>query len=209
MRAQRGTLEAFLVTCGTSRMSPARGSGVPVGAWLTSRPDKDRIAKIVRQIDELGRIKGLSHHDSARHASAAAEVMRSIRLEETPRTRSRCRPPKSHQHPRHGSSIVAGSRLRTIASTASGLKRGSPVSSSHRHGLRSRIATTAIRFVCPPIGLNPQPLKEKYMHVTAARPARRKVIGTWLAYWRIFPLVLAANAFMATLAWMFVGLLMK
>jgi hypothetical protein len=57
--------------------------------------------------------------------------------------------------------------------------------------------------------LTPQPLKEKYMHVTAARPASRKVIGTWLAYWRIFPLVLAANAITATLAWMFVGLLMK
>src|SRR5262249_14386327 len=50
----------------------------------TSRPNEDRIAKIVGQIDELKWwIDGLSHDGSARHASAAAEVMRTKRLEET------------------------------------------------------------------------------------------------------------------------------
>jgi hypothetical protein len=50
----------------------------------TLRPNEDHIAKIVGQIDELKRwIDGLSHDDSARHASAAAEVMHSKRLEET------------------------------------------------------------------------------------------------------------------------------
>jgi hypothetical protein len=50
----------------------------------TWRASDDHIAKIVRQIDELKWwIEGRSHGDSALHASAAAEVMRSIRLEET------------------------------------------------------------------------------------------------------------------------------
>jgi len=128
MRAQRGTLEAFLMTCGTSRMSPERRSGAPVGAWLNSLIIKVADADV--RVHDVHAHKSLLHHDSARHASAAAEVMRSVPLEETPRTRSRCRPPKSHQHPRHGAAIVAGSQLRTIAnSTASGLKRGSPVGS--------------------------------------------------------------------------------
>jgi hypothetical protein len=158
MRAQRGTLEASPMTCGTSRMSLARRSGVPVGAWLYSLIIKAADADV--RLCDVHAHKGVSHRDSARHATAAPEVMRSIRLEEAPRTGSRCRTPRSHQHPRHGSSIVAGSQLRTIAnSTASGIKCGSPVSS--------------FRLVFIP-ELTPQPLKEKYMHVPTARPAKQE-----------------------------------
>jgi hypothetical protein len=49
----------------------------------TSRPNENPIAKIVREIDKLKWwIEGLPHDDSTRHASATAEVMRSIGLEE-------------------------------------------------------------------------------------------------------------------------------
>jgi hypothetical protein len=47
------------------------------------------------------------------------------------------------------------------------------------------------------------------MHVIAARPVSREVIRAWSGYGRMFPLVLAANAVTATLAWMLVDLLTK